>query len=322
MRKTITVLALALSVVNFAHLTYAQQTQKPARVGLLIVSKREKPVAAFRRGLRELGYIEGRNVIIEYRSADGDTKRLFGLASDLVRLNVDIIVTHSTPGVRAAKKATSKIPIVMASVGNAVRSGLVKSVARPGGNVTGNSFFGAEMTIKRLEVLTRILPGAKRIALLAHPTYPEPSKRRAVAAGPSLGIESPLFYADGPAAFPRVFDEMKQAKMEAVDVLGSPIFFTNRAVLIREAARTGLPVIYPWRAAPRQGGLVSYGPDPQELFRNAATFVDKILKGAKPADLPVERPSKFQLIINLKVARALGITIPKPLLLRANEVIK
>jgi putative ABC transport system substrate-binding protein len=300
----------------------AQQETRPARIGILVVAERAKPVAAFREALKELGYVEGRNLIVRYRSAGGNTKRLPSLARELVASNVDIIVTHSTPGIRSVKNATSTIPIVMASVGNAVQRGFVESVARPGGNVTGNSFFGAELAAKRVGVLKEALPSIARMALLAHPSYPKAARLRAQKAVKSLGMNVQLYFAEGPAAFDHAFAAMKQQRAEAVQVLASPVFHGNRGLLIKAAARYGIPAIYPWRNATERGGLMSYGHDLVALFRRAAVFVDRILKGADPADLPVERPTKFELAVNLKTAKALGITFPPSILLRADKVIE
>jgi putative ABC transport system substrate-binding protein len=318
---------IILSVVCVAFLAASPfsamaQEAKPARIGLLVVAERAKPVAAFREALRELGYVEGQNLIIEYSSAEGKTKRLPELARELVGRNVDIIVTHSTPGIRSVKKATSTIPIVMASVGNAVERGFVKSMARPGGNVTGNSFFGAELAMKRVGVLKQALPFISRMALLAHPSYPKASRLKAELAVRSLGVNVQLHFARDPAAFDQVFATMKLQQADAVQVLASPVFHGHRGSLIKAAARHGIPAIYPWRNAVERGGLMSYGHDLVALFRRAAFFVDKILRGTKPGDLPVERPTKFELVVNLKTAKALGIEIPPSILLRADKVIE
>jgi putative ABC transport system substrate-binding protein len=300
----------------------AAQDAKTAHVGLLVVAERPKLVRAFRDGLRERGYAEGRNIVIEFRSAGGNTKRLPELARELVSLHVDAIVTHSTRSVRIVKRATSTIPIVMASVGNAVKAGLVASVARPGGNVTGNTFFGAEMAVKRIEVLKETLPAMKRMALLAHPSYPKDSLKIAESAIRSLGMEAQVHFADGPAAFDHAFEAMRRGRADGLQILASSIFYANRSALIEQAARRGMPTIYPWRAAPESGGLISYGPNLEALFRRAAYFVDKILKGANPATLPVEQPTQFELTVNLKTAAKLGLTMPRSLMLRADGVIE
>ncbi len=315
-------LIIACTIFLFISSHAAAQEINPARIGLLVVPERGKPVEAFYQALRELGYIEGRNLIIEFRSAGGRTKPLRGLAKELVALGLDVIVTHSVPGIRSVRKETSTIPIVMAVVGNPVKSGFIESVARPGGNVTGNSFFGTEMAIKRIEVLKEALPSVTKMALLAHPSHPEASRHRAEAAIRSLGIEAQVHFADGRGSFDRVFSAMKQRRAGALQILASPVFWAGQAALIEHAARYGVPTIYPWRVATRRGGLMSYGPDITALFRRAAFFVDKILKGARPADLPVERPTKFDFVVNLKTAKALGITFPRSILLRATEVIE
>lgn len=313
-----TCVALLVSVSCAA----AAQDAKPARVGLLVVAERQNLVNAFREGLRERGYAEGRNLVIEYRSAHGNSRRLTALAKELVALKPDVIVTHSTRSVRIVSQITSAIPIVMASVGNAVKAGLVASVSRPGRNVTGNTFFGAEMAVKRIEVLKEALPSMKRMALLAHPTYPEDSRKRAVSAIRSLGMEAQVFFADGPDRFTRAFKSIKRGQNEGLQILASSIFYANRAALIEQAARHAIPTIYPWREATESGGLISYGPDLEALFRRAAYFVDKILKGANPATLPVEQPTKFELTVNVKTAAKMGLKMPRSLMLRADGVIE
>jgi len=300
----------------------AAQAAKPARIGLLVVAERAKHIGAFREGLRELGYVEGRNLMIEFRSAQGETRRLPRLAAELVALKVDLIVTHTTPGVRAARKATSTIPIVMANVGNAVRSGHVKSIARPGGNVTGNSFFGSEIAVKRVELLKDVLPSLSRLAILAHPQYPKHARQRAVAAARSLGLAVELQYAGGAEDLDRAFAGMRRGRADALLVLGSPIFFANHRAVVEQAARRRLPAVYPWQEAVEVGGLMSYAPDFNALYKRAAVFVDKILRGADPATLPVEQASKFALTVNLRTAKALDLAIPRSVLLRADEVIE
>ena len=322
MVKQMTIVITAFAILVFAYPASAQQAEKIHRIGILAVPALSKQFNVFRHALGQLGYIEGRNLVIEYRSAEGRTSRLPALAANLVALDVDLLVTHTTPGVRAAKKATRTIPIVMAMVGNAIKSGLVESLARPGGNVTGNSFFGAEINAKRVELLKDILPSLSRMAMLLHPSHPEAGRRAPLSVARSLGIEVQLHFVKRPEDFERVFAAMKRQRAEAMFVFASPITTANRSTVIELAARYRLPAIYPWRNFTRVGGLISYGPDRGALYRRAATYVDKILKGAKPAELPVERPTKFDLVINLKTAKALGITIPRSILLRATDVIE
>jgi len=314
--------AAVLLLVLVAPAEAQQSTGYIPRVGLLVMVERPKLIAAFRQKLRQLGYVEGKTLIVDYRSAEGNTKRLPALAREMAARKPDVIVTHSSPGVRAVKNATTTIPIVMATVGNAVELGFVKSIARPDKNITGNSNFGGELAVKRVGVLKEVLPSMSRMALLAHPTYPKTSLRKAETAVRSSGVEVQLYFADGPKAIDRSFAAMRREGVEALQVLGSAIFYANRGVLIEAAARNRIPVIYPWIAAPEGGGLISYGPSLPALFSRAAVFVDKILKGARPADLPVEQPTVFELVINLRTARALGVTIPRALLLRADEVIE
>ncbi len=325
MNRMIAVLAVALTALVISlgapHHARAQGAESPHRIGFLVVTP-SKSHAAFRRGLRELGYVEGRNLVIEYRSADGRIGRLPTLAAELVALDVDVIVTHSTPGVRAVKKATRTIPIVMGPVGNAVRSGLVESLARPGGNVTGSSFFGAELNGKRVEILKETVPSLSRLAILVHPSVKKLDNRATVSAAQSLGLELQRHSARAPRDFEPAFAAMKRQRAEAVLMRASPIFSANPRPLIELAARYRLPAIYPWRRFVLEGGLIAFGPDVAEMFRRAAYFVDRILKGAKPAEIPVERPTKFKLVVNLKTAKALGITFPPSILLRATEVIE
>jgi len=284
---------------------------------------------AFRQGLRDLGYVEGRNVVIEYRSAEGKYERFPALAAELVALKVDVIVAAgSTPAALAAKQATRTILIVFASAADPVASGLVTSLARPGGNVTGLSTVGSELVGKRLEQLKQAVPGVSRVAVLWQPqgvlgerTRKDMLKEADVAAR-ALGVRLQFVEARGPADFDRAFSDMTRARAGALTVLGSPTFLNERRRLVDLAAKNRLPAVYTVREFVDAGGLMSYGPNLADLFRRAATYVDKILKGAKPADLPVEQPTKFELVINLKAAKALGLTIPQSLLGRADQVVE
>jgi putative ABC transport system substrate-binding protein len=322
-----TVLALlALGAAPFAE---AQQAAKVARIGFLTLNLapnlhlRE----AFLQGLRDLGYVEGRNVVIEYRDAEGKSERLPALAAELVALKVDVIVAPSTPAALAAKQATKTIPIVFASVPDPVTDGLVTSLARPGGNVTGLSLLAPELVGKRLELLTQAVPGVSRVAVLWQPgglgerTEKDQLKAADVAAR-ALGVRLQVVEARGPADIDRAFSDMTRARTGALTVLTGTMFFTERRRLVDLAAKNRLPAVYPWRDSVDAGGLMAYGPNLADSFRRAATYADKILKGAKPADLPVEQPTKFELIINLKTAKDLGLTIPQSVLARADEVIQ
>jgi putative ABC transport system substrate-binding protein len=308
----------------------AQQAAKVARIGFLSlhVAPNRHLREAFRQGLRDLGYLEGRNVVIEYRDAEGKVERLPALAAELVALKVDVIVTGGgTPTALAAKQATKSIPIVFASAPDPVTDGLVTSLARPGGNVTGSSNLNPELVGKCLEQLKQAVPGVSRVAVLWQPGAMDERTekdmlKRAEVAGRALGVRLQVVEARGPADFGRAFSDMTRARADALTVLGSAMFFSERKRLLDLTAKNRLPAVYSQREFVDAGGLMAYGPNLADFFRHAATYVDKILKGAKPGDLPVEQPTKFELIINLKAAKALGLTIPPSLLGRADEVIQ
>jgi len=307
----------------------AQQAAKIARIGYLSPNLAASPHnhEAFRRGLRDLGYVEGRNVVIEYRDAEAKLERLPALAAELVALKVDVIVAPNTPAALSAKRATKTIPIVFAVAGDPVGSGLVTSLARPGGNVTGLSNLALDLVGKCLELLTQAVPGVSRIAVLWHPgVFPERTERDMVKAAEvaarALAVRPQFVEARGPAEFDRAFSDMTGARAGALTVFPSNMFITERRRLADLAAKKRLPAVYPWRDFVDAGGLMAYGPNYDDLFRRAATYVDKILKGAKPADLPVEQATKFELVINLKTAKALGLTLPQSLLGRADEVMQ
>ena len=307
----------------------AQQAAKIARIGFLGANVAASPhiQQAFLQGLRDLGYVEGRNVVIESRSAEGKLERLPALAAELVALKVDVIVAGGTSQVRAAQQATRTIPIVFAISLDPVTDGFVTSLARPGGNVTGLSLLAPQLVAKRLELLTQAVPGVSRVAVLWHPgafgdrTEKDMLKEVEVAAR-GLAVRLQYLEARRPDDFDRAFSEMTRARAGALIVLPSPMFLGERRRLADLAAQNRLPAVYPFRESVDAGGLMSYGPDFVDLFRRAATYVDRILKGTKPGDLPVEQPTKFQLLINLKAARALGLTIPPSVLARADEVVE
>jgi putative ABC transport system substrate-binding protein len=321
---------LGLTLLAMPLAAEAQQAAKIARIGYLATSLAASPhmQEAFRQGLRDLGYVEGRNVVIEYRDAEGKFERLPALAAELVALKVDVIVAaDGTPPALAAKQATKTIPIVFAFAGDPVTSGLVTSLARPGGNVTGLTGLGPELVGKRLELLMQAVPGVSRVAVLWQPgghgerTDKDALKGAEVAAR-ALGVRLQVVEARGPADFDRAFSDMTGAHTGALTMLPSAMFFNERRRLVDLAAKNRLPTVFPWREFVDAGGLMAYGAKVADLFRRAATYVDKILKGAKPADLPVEQPTKFELVINLKTAKALGLTIPPSVLGRADEVIQ
>jgi putative ABC transport system substrate-binding protein len=302
----------------------AQDAAKIARIGFLVQGS--GPVDQdFLQGLRDLGYVEGRTLVIEYRSAEGKPERLPPLAAELVALKVDVIVAPSTVAALAARQATRTLPIV--SVAVPAGSGFVTSLARPGGNVTGLAFFSPELVGKCLEQLKQALPEVSRVAALWQPgghgerTEKDMLERVEITAR-RLGVRLQLVEARGPEDFPRAFSEMIRARAGALTMLPSNMFFNERRRLVGLAAKNRLPAVYPWRELVDAGGLMSYGLNVADLFRRAAGYVDKILKGASPADLPVEQPTKFELVINLKTAKALGLTIPPSLLQRADQVIE
>ena len=307
----------------------AQQAAKVARIGYLSTNLAALPnrPEAFRQGLRDLGYVEGRNLVIEYRYAEGKVEQLPALAAELVALKVDVIVASGTLAALAAKQATSTLPIVFSPAGDPVGSGLVTSLARPGGNVTGLSAFAPELVGKRLELLKQAVPGVSRVAVLWQPgAFGERAEmdtlKRAEVAARDLGVPLQFVEARGPADFDRAFSDMTRARAGALTVLASNMFNSEGRRLVGLAAKNRLPALYSARELVDAGGLMSYGANLADLNRRAATYVDKILKGTKPADLPVEQPTKFELVINLKTAKALGLTIPQSVLARADEVIQ
>jgi putative ABC transport system substrate-binding protein len=308
----------------------AQQATKTPRIGVLATtSAPSKLREVFLQGLRDLGYVEGRNVVIEYRFAEGKYERLPALAAELVALKVDVIWVGATPQALAAKQATKTIPIVCPSFADPVTDGLVTSLARPGGNVTGLSNIAPGLVGKRLELLTQAVPGVSRVAVLwhSHPgAYSERTdknmRKEAEVAARALGVRLQFVGARGAADLDRAFSEMTRARAGGLTVLGGVMFVNEGRRLVDLAAKNRLPAMYHVRAIVDDGGLMSYGADQADMWRRATTYVDKILKGAKPADLPVEQPTKFELVINLKTAKTLGLTIPQTLLLRADQVIE
>jgi putative ABC transport system substrate-binding protein len=316
-------LVLAALVLPLA--SEAQQVGNVARIGILRSGSPPDPfVEAFRHGLRELGYVEGRNIVIEYRWANGRDEQLPALAADLVRVKVDVIVASGLPALLASKHATSEIPIVMAASGDPVRFGLVTSFSRPGGNVTGFAVQNDELAGKWVQLLKEAIPGVSRVAALADRNVARSQQiSTAEVAARSVGVRLQVLRVDRPDDFEATFVEAKRSRAQALIILSSPFFSTHRARLVELAARHRLPTMYHQREfVEGSGGLISYGADFHDLFRRAATYVDKILKGAKPGDLPVEQPSKFELVINLRTAKALGMTMPLSLLQRADQVIE
>jgi putative ABC transport system substrate-binding protein len=305
----------------------AQRSSKVYRIGVLETTSMSLNAAnldAFRQGLRERGYVEGQNFVIEYRSADGRGERFPGLAAELIRLNVDLILTRGTPAAQAAKKATESIPIVMAASGEPVVSGLVTSLARPGKNVTGLSALTQQLQAKRLALFKEMLPGMTRIAALTNMSNPILSAEwhDTEMAGGALGVQTLLVDVRRPEDIARAFDTATRERADAAVVSIDTVTQSTRVSIVEFAAKHRLPAIYSSREFVDAGGLISYGVSFPDLYRRAATYVDKILSGARPGDLPVEQPTKFELVINLTTAKALGLEIPPSLLARADEVIE
>jgi len=305
---------------------YAQQPASPRRIGILLMasSPEQKDAQEFRQGLRDAGYSEGRDVVIDWRPAYGDYSRLPQLVADLVQTKVDVIVVESTPATQTTMRATSTIPVVMAIVADPVGSGLVANLARPGGNVTGLSLLTVELSPKRLQLLKETVPRLRRVAVLWNPDTPYHPKviQDLKAAAPSLSIELSFVGATAPAQFGSAFSKIRAAHAQALYVIEDGLFFAHAATINELALKAGLPAISALRRVVGEGGFMSYGPSYGDLFRRSAGYVDKILKGAKPGDLPVQQPTKFDLAVNLKTANALGLTIPPSILQRADEVIR
>ena len=320
-------LAVILSLTLAPLAAEAQSAGRVYRIGILETRSTAMNAAnldAFRQGLRELGYVEGQNFVIEYRSADGRPERFPGLATELVRLKVDLIVTRGTPAVLAAKNATGSIPIVMATSADPTGFAIVSSLARPGGNVTGLSTIAVELAGKRLELLKEAIPRIARIAQLANMSSPVSVSqwRQIEVAARSLGLEPQLLDVRAPEDLARAFDTAIKQRADAVQVVNDTLTQTNVRRIVDLSAKHRLPSIFTSREFVDAGGLMAYGPNFTDLYRRAATYVDKILKGAKPGDLPVEQPTKFELVINLKTAKALGLTIPQSVLQRADQLIE
>jgi putative ABC transport system substrate-binding protein len=305
----------------------AQQAQRVPHIGVLLPGTRSSfavRVEALRQGLQQLGYVEGRTIALEWRFADENFDRLPDLASDLVALPVDIIVANGTPATRAAKGATSLIPIVMVSVSDPVSTGLVASLARPGGNVTGLSIFGPDLSGKRLELLKEAVAKLTRVAALFNPTNGTShlELREMQAAARALNVELRSVEVSTPNTMEIAFGAVMRENAEAFVVLTDGLLFSERKAIADLAAKHRLPGIYWEPEFSRAGGLMSYGPSSTDLSRRSAGYVDQIIKGASPADLPVQQPTKFELVINLKTAKALGLEVPATLLARADEVIE
>ena len=324
MRKARVLSILFVVVLAVAVITEAQQPKKVHRIGFLApgsLSAYSTQIEAFRHGLRDLGYIEEKNIAVEYRYPERNFDQLAG---ELVRLKLDVIVVGGMAAIRAVKQATSTIPIVMAAVGDAVGSGFVTSLARPGGNITGLSFLSPEVRGKQLELLKELFPKVSRVVVFHDPTFYPVSKSltEMEIVSRSLGLQVQFLEVRSPDEFEGAFKIAVEKRAGALLISAHPVFSVNRKRLADLVAKGGLPAMYPWREFVEAGGLIAYGPSLEDLYRRAAVYVDKILKGTKPADLPVEQPTKFEFIINLKAAKQIGLTIPQSVLYRADKVIK
>jgi putative tryptophan/tyrosine transport system substrate-binding protein len=327
MKTKIIVYLLPALILTTFHLAEGQQPEKIPRIGLLSPFSPSDTALwheAFRQGLRDLGWVEGKNISIEYRYAEGRNDRLPDLAADLVRLKVDIIVASVATDAVVAKKATRTIPIVMAAPGDPVATKLVESLARPGGNITGLSQIAPELAGKRLELLKETVPKLSRVAVLWNPEGPTTTLawEESQLPAPQLGLQLHSTEVRSPSDFDKAFEGATRARAEALAVMPNQLFVNNQKRIADFAAKNRLPSIFYLREFVDSGGLMSYGPDRSDMFRRAATYVDKILKGAKPADLPVEQPRKFELVINLKTAKQIGLTFPQSVLYQADKVIK
>ena len=325
MRKRLATL-FPLLILFSLNLAYSEEANKrPQTIGFVQGGITPNSlVDALRQGLRDLGYIEGRNVVIEYRRAYGKPEQLPALVADLVHQKVDLIFTANTPAALAAKKATSSIPIVIVALSDPVEAGVVNSLARPGGNVTGLTRFSSELSGKRLELLKEAFPKISVVAVLWNPEIPGPSLafKETQAAAKALDVQLQSLEVREPSDFDQAFSAITKKKSGALMVLGDALTILQRPRILEFAAKSRLPAIYDRPDDVNEGGLMFYGVNEPELFRRAAVYVDKILKGTKPADLPVEQPTKFELVINLKTAKQIGLTIPPNVLARADRVIK
>ena len=323
MKKTLVIL-LTIAALGVGAIAEAQQTKKVPRLGILFIGSRNQPhLEAFKQGLRERGYTEDKNIVLEYRYAEGNNDRLPELAAELVRDKVDVMVTTASVSALAARAVTKTIPIVMTS-GNPLETGLAASLAKPGGNVTGLSTLGADLSGKRLELLRETFPKTTRIAALwttqdfeAVTGYKETQE-----AAQAFSLRLHSVEVQSANGFEHAFAQIEKARDRALIVILSPLVTLNSRRIVELALKHRLPGMYPTKQFAEEGGLMAYGPLMADLYRRAATYVDKILKGAKPGELPVEQPTKFELVINLKTAKEIGVTIPANMLLRADKVIK
>ena len=324
------IFGLVLCTILFANCgsAEAQQPKRISHIGALFPGYPATYLprtTALLQGLQELGYVEGKTIKIEWRWAEDKVERLPDLAVELVRFNPEVIITNGTPAIKALQNATRAIPVVMAAVGDPVGIGLVASLGRPGGNLTGLSVLAPQLDEKRLELLKEVVPGLSHLAVILNPTNPvsRPELQNTQDAARALRLQTePILEVTDLNSLDQAFTKLNRDRIRAVLFLTDPIFFSIRGQIVEYAAKSRLPAVYVDSAFSDTGGLMSYGPDYRDLYRRAATYVDKILKGTKPADLPVEQPTKFELVINLKTANQIGLTIPPNVLARADKVIR
>jgi putative ABC transport system substrate-binding protein len=324
------VVMLALVILTAPLIAEAQPSANLPRIGILLTGApppapdHSMSLGAFRQGLRDLGYVEGQNIILEFRYAEGRFERLPGLTAELVHLKVDILVAGGSQPVQVLKQSTSTIPIVGVALADPVGTGFSTSFARSGGNITGLAFQNADLSTKRLELLKEAVPGVTRVAVLwdTHNPASASAVRATEEAAQSLGLQLHLLEVQGPHDFDSAFDAAQKGRAQALLQVGSPLFNTHKKTLLDLVGQSRLPASCEQRAFVVDGCLMAYGPSFTQMWRRAATYVDKILKGAKPADLPIEQPMKFELVINLKTAKTLGLTIPPSILFQADEVIR
>jgi putative ABC transport system substrate-binding protein len=333
MRKLTLNLAALVLVSLLAHIAEAQQAKKVPQVGYLWFGFAPSPaparpnpqVESFRQGLRELGYVEGKNIIVEFRYAEGKFERLPDLAAELVRLKVDVIVTASTPAIRAAQHATNTIPIVMANVGDPIAQGFVASLARPGGNITGFTNLSPDLSTKRLELLKEVSPKIRRVAVFQNAAQHGPAMKEVEKAAKFLRVQLQSLEVRGPDDLDIAFEAVTRERADALLTLSNPLLRSDdrtRKRILEFTLNRRLPSMYEGSEYVEAGGLMSYGLDENDNYRRAATYVDKILKGTKPADLPVQQPMKFEFVVNVKTAKQIGLTIPPNVLVRADKVIR
>ena len=328
-KAAVSSILIVVALLTLALIAGAQQPAKIPRVGILFIGGRDQPhLEAFKQGLRERGYTEGKNIVLDYRYAEGNVDRLPSLAAELVQLNVDVIVTTSGNSARAARQATRAIPIVLTTGADPVKTGLAESLAKPGGNVTGLSIIEEDLSGKRVEILKETFPKMTRVAYLWNPvavaysasgnlSYDQVEK-----ATKAVGVQLLSYKVSSLAEIKKAFADMPKVRPHALVVLQSPLMTLNSKRIVELALEQHLPGMYPSNQFAQEGGLMAYGPVIADLYRRAATYVDKILKGTKPTELPIEQPMKFELVINLKTAKQIDVTIPPNVLARADKVIK